>query len=194
MEEHQIHFGRKFYKDKQKGYWISTDYPRIRAHQWVWINYHGKIPKGYHIHHKDDDKSNNLIQNLELLERSAHHKLHLNCPKRKEKCRQQAEKIRPLTKKWHASTEGKAWHKLHALKHNFGNWELKDYICQVCGKDYQSKLIAKERSKFCSNNCKSEARRRSSIDIIDYPCERCGILFKKDKYAKRKYCKPKCKT
>lgn len=30
--EHQIIFGRKFYKDKVKGYWISTDYPRIRAH------------------------------------------------------------------------------------------------------------------------------------------------------------------
>ena len=71
MSTHQEHFGRKFYLDKSTGYWISTDYskqrPRVRAHQWVWINHYSIIPKGYHIHHRNDDKSDNRIENLRIL-------------------------------------------------------------------------------------------------------------------------------
>lgn len=106
MIDHQIHFERKFYQDKKTGYWISTDHPRIRAHQWIWIKIHGVIPKGYHIHHKNENKSDNRIENLELIERSRHMSHHMSQPERKEKSRKNLEKIRFKASAWHKSEEG----------------------------------------------------------------------------------------
>ena len=46
-------------------------------HHLVWENhYNKKVPKGYHIHHKDENKTNNDINNLQLISASEHAKLH----------------------------------------------------------------------------------------------------------------------
>jgi len=53
----------------------SINYPHMRhkgrqcyAHIIIWQNYHRRIvPKGYEIHHKDGNRLNNSITNLELL-------------------------------------------------------------------------------------------------------------------------------
>ncbi len=186
MVNHQIHFERKFYKDKKYGYWISTDYPRIRAHRWVWISIHGLIPKGYEIHHKNEDKSDNRIENLELIHKSRHLSHHMMDPKKKERAREHASRIRPMTKAWHASEEGRASHRLQALKSNFGNWGPFKYTCQICSKEYESKKIS--NTKFCSNACKSAFRRKSGLDNITRKCEYCQGEFITDKYQKIRFC------
>lgn len=48
----------------------------IKAHRVIWEQYHGKIPKGYIIHHKDENKLNNDISNLQLVTRAQHSKIH----------------------------------------------------------------------------------------------------------------------
>lgn len=191
MSTHQIHFSRKFYQDKHTGYWISTDYPRIRAHQWVWVKVHGPIPKGYHIHHKDDNKSNNVICNLELIEKSRHLKHHLNDPRRIEIAKRVCDQIRPLTKEWHRSEEGKAWHRYHAAKIRFGNNIPHEETCQNCAKKYQTKKIG--RNKFCSNNCRSQARRNSGVDDIEGNCVVCYKKFTYNKYQTKTTCGIKCR-
>lgn len=191
MVDHQEHFGRLFYKDLKTGYWISTDYPRIRAHQWVWINIHGKIPKGLHIHHKDENKSNNSIDNLSILDPSQHQALHYKLnPLKREKARKWINEIRPLASKWHGSEEGIAWHKYHAAKERFGKWKPTKYICQQCSKEYKS--TKRSRCRFCSNNCKSEWRRKSGIDDIYKMCPSCEKEFKSNKYEKITFCSRKC--
>jgi hypothetical protein len=185
----QSHFNREFYQDNKKGYWISIDYPRIRAHRWVWINNHGNIPKGYHIHHKDKDKSNNDISNLELIEASKHLRDHMTLERRK-KASEWAAKIRPLTKKWHNSEEGIAWHKYHALKFNFGKWDFKNINCKVCKINFTPKTHHQE---FCSNNCKSQWRRLSGLDDIKRICEGCKNEFTANKYTKTRFCTKKCR-
>ena len=48
-------------------------------HRLVWEKHHGKrVPKGYHIHHKDKNKTNNDISNLQLISASEHIKLHMS--------------------------------------------------------------------------------------------------------------------
>lgn len=44
-----------------------------------------KIPDGYSVHHKDSNKANNDIENLECVKLSAHAKLH-NTPEKIKKC------------------------------------------------------------------------------------------------------------
>jgi hypothetical protein len=193
MITHQIHFGRKFYQDKKTGYWMSTDYgkgnPRMRAHQWVWINHHGMIPKGLHIHHIDGDKSNNDISNLQILNVITHVYKHMNTERRK-KSAERCDKIRHLTKAWHSSEEGKAWHAYHALKCKFGKWEPREHECLVCKSKFQS--TKRSRTKFCSNLCKSQFRRNNKTDHIEKICVSCGNLFQANKYSKVKNCSRKC--
>ena len=69
-------------------------------------NERGKVPAGHHIHHVNGDKSNNNIENLQVLSAKEHCRLHMT-PERLEKSRAHAERIRPLTKKWHSSSEAK---------------------------------------------------------------------------------------
>lgn len=45
---------------------------RVRVHRKVWYDAYGPIPKGYVIHHKDGDVTNNDLANLELLSRKGH--------------------------------------------------------------------------------------------------------------------------
>jgi hypothetical protein len=197
MSSYQEHFGKKFYQDKKKGYWISTTTnPRIRAHQWVWINNHGKPPKGTHIHHRDENKSNNCIENLELIHGKKHIKHHMNKrmldPNNKKKAQQHCENIRGLTKQWHQSEEGKAWHKFHAIRTKFGNGEYYKYKCQECENEYESKLIAEGRTKFCSNACKSKWRRKEKLDDVDKICPICKNIYRSNKYSKVKTCSRIC--
>lgn len=192
MKEYREYCGREFFKDKQTGYWLSRTSPRIRAHRWVWEYHYGEIPKGYHIHHIDDNKSNNEIKNLLMLTAYAHLKHHAKDPIKVQRMREMAEKYRPLTKEWHASEEGKTWHKLHALKNKFGNGPEFDYQCQQCNEKYKSKLIAEGRTRFCSNGCKSKWRRIAGLDDILIGCENCGTEFKKNKYAKTRFCGKSC--
>ena len=45
----------------------------------IWENHHGKIPLGMQIHHKDFDKANNKISNLQLVTPLEHKRLHSGC-------------------------------------------------------------------------------------------------------------------
>lgn len=188
--QYQEHFGKKFYLDKKTGYWISTTCPKIRAHVWVWENNYGKRPEGFHVHHLDENKSNNSIENLRLITIFEHLSFHGLKPDNRKRAAIWLNGIRHLTKEWHSSNEGKEWHRKHAKEMNFGKWEANKYICERCGKYFESKKRSK--TKFCSNACKSANRRDSGIDDIEKSCIKCSKLFKVNKYAKKKFCSRSC--
>lgn len=48
----------------------------ILAHRMIWEKYHGKIIKGFIVHHNDGNKLNNDISNLKLITRVDHAKIH----------------------------------------------------------------------------------------------------------------------
>lgn len=188
--EHQLHFGKKFYLDRKKGYWISTTCPRIRAHVWVWSKHFGEVPKGFHIHHKDGDKSNNFIDNLELMNQFDHLSLHSSKPENRKRSSEHCDRIRLLTKEWHRSQEGREWHRLHAIRCNFGKNENKEMICENCGINYFTTKLSNTR--FCSNKCKSSSRRASGIDDVKRTCIICLKEFFNNKYSKGETCGRKC--
>ncbi|NET72104.1 MAG: HNH endonuclease [Sphaerospermopsis sp. SIO1G2] len=165
-----------------------------RLHRVVWIANHGNIPADKEIHHKDHDRTNNQIENLELLSGSDHARHHalLQCP---EKWQKSLAKARESAKAWHKSEEGKAWHVAHgkavAAKQLSGPGKVK--TCQHCGAEYVVKLNV-ANSKYCSNNCKSAARRAMKKDNVEMPCLVCGTLFLTNKYEPRGACSKECRA
>ena len=68
--------GTKVWTDK-KGYptvWRNGKSKKV--HVLEWEKRYGVKPSGYEIHHKDEDKSNWDIKNLELLTNSEHQRIH----------------------------------------------------------------------------------------------------------------------
>lgn len=142
----QIHFGIKFYKQTY-GYYVSrTKEHALLAHRWVWENHNGPIPEGMDIHHKDADKSNNEITNLEMLSRSDHRKEHWNDENLRPVCEEQLNKVRPI--EWLKSEEGKKAVSEKG-KEVWKNREFHTILCEQCGTEKQFKRWA----RFCSKTC-----------------------------------------
>jgi hypothetical protein len=59
---------------RNTGYYSLTTDKRCLMHRYVWENINGKIPFGFDIHHINNDKSDNRIENLECLPKSEHTK------------------------------------------------------------------------------------------------------------------------
>lgn len=160
---------------------------RYYLHREVWKLHNGPIPRKHHIHHKDGNCQNNDISNLECLTPKEHMEHH---PTEWNGMREHLASIRPLTKEWHASEEGIAKHReIGALAYK--NFEPVDKQCEHCGKSFQTKKLG-HLDKYCSNPCKSAARRASGVDNVECVCGFCGSVFAANKYSVPKTCSRAC--
>lgn len=192
VEKFQMFNGYKFTRDDKTGYYLNSTI-RMRMHRYVWEYYHGKIPKGYHIHHIDGDKANNDISNLRLLTASEHEKLHgskLTEEQRENRRRNLAEKARPKANEWHKSEDGREWHRRHYEKMKESIHKKREFVCEQCGKKFEATINGQNR--FCSNACKSAWRRASGIDDVKRDCEVCGKEFVTNRYSKTRTCCRRC--
>lgn len=163
-KDNQFFNGYKFYKRSDNFYWYSTipiEGKRRYMHKLVWSFYNGEIPKGYEIHHKDLDRDNNDISNLELLTIQEHKKLHSELNKLNEetvkKWKGNIKLAIEKAKEWHKSEEGINWHKTHAKNTNLGHLTFGERECEICSKKYVAK---RKCQKYCSNNCRAKALRQ----------------------------------
>lgn len=163
-----------------------------RLHVAVWKYHKGDIPKGYHIHHKDGDRSNNDIDNLELKQGRIHLSEHGSAPERESYNHQHIEDMRVLASRWHGSDNGRQWHSEQGMR----NWEKRKertYVCNYCGNEYRTKRIyAKNENSFCGNRCKSAYRRKSGLDDETRICQQCGREYTVNKYSKAICCSREC--
>ena len=139
----------------------------------VWVFHNGKIPKGMHIHHIDEDRTNNNISNLEIITPAQHLKRHMT-PERREKQKEWINKIRPLSKEWHSSEEGVKWHKKNGKK----SWVGRKFLEKECPHCHESFRTRDYRSvaRFCGQNCKAKSARRIKLGLaIDFPPLPVGV-------------------
>ena len=54
----------------------AREYVRNLEHRRIWVSHYGTIPEGYVVHHKNGDKKDNRIENLQCVSIKEHGKLH----------------------------------------------------------------------------------------------------------------------
>lgn len=187
----------KYVRDDKTGYYLCHDAggTGTRLHRDVWCFYNGDIPKGYSIHHIDHNKSNNEINNLQMLSNSEHIKLHgaeLTDEQRKNKIKNLEDRVRPKAIEWHKSEDGRKWHS-EMQKKTMSKREPITYTCDNCGHKFQTiRYYGENENKFCSNACKSAYRRKLGVDNEERVCEYCGKTYIVGKYLKRRFCSREC--
>lgn len=134
---------------------------RLALHQYIWIKHNGVIPKGYDIHHIDEDKTNNDISNLRLMTRKEHRSLHMkkmcslglvNTPEQIAGAKIRLASYREKAALWHKSKEGRLWHSEH-MKKQKKMFIGRKAICDYCGKEFTTDS---NRARFCCACCKSK--------------------------------------
>jgi len=157
--------GHRFVKDAKRGYYLSSkciDGRRRHLHRYVWELYNGPVPGGYEVHHKDENKDNNDIGNLEPLPKNRHTKHHMvkiMAEQYKERRERFIETAHPEAKKWHRSKEGRDWHQQHfALSLGKSITERIEKTCTVCDSKYSVTASRAGVSRFCSKKCKAQKR------------------------------------
>jgi hypothetical protein len=155
----------QYFRDQRYGLWPSKKYfskGGSRLHRDVWADAFGKIPPGCHIHHRDNDRSNNMLWNLECMPASAHlsESWKRGCGKRAPG-EHFTDNARKRSAEWHSSEVGRLWHKRNAVDSGFGKnpkRELRD--CEYCRKPYMG-LVRKRLTaqKYCTEACKAASYR-----------------------------------
>lgn len=147
-------------------------------HQEIWKQAHGPIPAGHHVHHLDEDPLNNDLDNLAVIDGRKHLSEH-------GLARAARGELGPLpphalakAAEWHRSPEGLAWHSEHG-KNTWLSRETISATCEQCDTTYESFRPV----RFCSNACRSAARRASGVDNVALVCPVCGVGFTVNRYA-----------
>lgn len=130
-----------------------------RLHRAVWEHYNGDVPTGHHVHHVDGNRSNNDIDNLELIIGKAHLERHARTEERRENGRRAIRLAIEKAPEWHRSEEGKEWHSKHA-KETWAKHKERERICTGCGEIYMSRDLGHKGNHFCHQNCKARYYRR----------------------------------
>jgi hypothetical protein len=147
----------------------------------------------FHIHHIDNNTHNNSIENLSLVEASAHLKAHqvewkldvLITSKRKDGLK----KARELAKEWHKSDEGRDWHSANSIE-AWKNKKTDSVVCKNCGASFETYFPT--RAKFCCVNCHHQYKDRSKAYFEDRKCQYCGKNYETRRSSKAKTCSMKC--
>ncbi len=157
----------------ENGYYVFGKNNRL--HRIVWESQFGPIAKGFDIHHKDGNKLNNTIENLECISHTEHLSIHMKANKK--------------LHDWHKTDEGRKFlgNKSKELWKNRPTHSLK---CENCGIDFQAKQI--DRAKYCDNKCEQAARRERGDDLVDRQCVICNKTFSINKYYKTLTCGYAC--
>lgn len=168
--------------------------PPVALHRQMWIDAHGPIPKGFIVHHKDNDQLHNELDNFELLSSSAHSRMHGRQPERADQARRDVVRhAMPKAREWHGSAEGREWHR----ENGRACWSeaqrskmLRTKKCESCGEDFET---YRNFGRFCSGRCGQRAAAKERRYWTDKRlCAYCGNEFLANRLTKTRFCGKRC--
>lgn len=146
------------------GRYVSRDLPeggREYLHRKVWETHRGPIPDGWHVHHENEDRTDNRLTNLRLKPGPEHLSEHMTPDRRAEAARLVVEHAMPAARAWHGSEEGRAWH-TEAGKRSWAGRPWRPVTCEECGGKFKTRNApSKPDPRWCHLNCKMRAYRRT---------------------------------
>lgn len=151
-------------------------------HVKVWEAAHGPVPEGYLVHHKDHDKSNNSLENLELLTHKQHFREHeaergpdwhskggkASIEKRRQNpvvnvCEHCSEEFSTI---WPARFCADRCRDLHFREHPDESRQYAELVCGYCGEKFYRKVTKKRTPRFCSTLCRNGGARGQSLRSV----------------------------
>jgi len=185
MNETIIFNGHKYTCTKGQRYYRLSDRSKAESllHRAIWIYHKGDILEGHHIHHKDANRLNNDIDNLECLEQSIHHKI-----KWQEKRKEMLEAI--------LSNRGEPYkrsikHKQETSKRNSKYWKESlpsEIQCPDC-----KKMFVTKQPKLALRCRPCQKKKHYSDSQEQRNCELCRNPFMVYKYSHTTTCSMKCR-
>lgn len=143
-------------------------------HRDVWQYYIGEIPTGYEIHHVDENKANNTIDNLQCLTKKQHSKIH------HEKM-PVAEYVCEVCGKTYVTSifaRSNRFCSKHCRNHAEAKRGGEEKICAYCGKNFIAFRGA--TGDCCSHSCASKLQHKEKPRqkiFIEKTCPICGKVF-----------------
>lgn len=136
--------GIRYYLDNDGYYKASRCHGRGLLHRAIWSAVNGRsIPDGWHVHHKDHDRSNNDQSNLVAMSGSAHQRYHKGEQPTGAALDTFEERSRKRTDEWTRK-------------------EYLDYTCRECGEPYKSR--SNKPTHYCSRKCCDKAMGRRRVE------------------------------
>lgn len=157
--------GRRWYQNARDGYFRNRSGKLL--HRAVWTHERGLIPPGWQVHHKDENRANNAIENLEAMPPSQHQQQH-------------------EPRGW------VGWDTSRRRANSVAAWDRRTperVVCEQCSKTFSTTGM---RSRFCSHNCRSTHRRASGVDNEDRKCIQCSSPFTVNRYKQATSCSRLC--
>ena len=185
--------GKGWTKQASGYYQCTTQAVKPRwLHQYKYQKEVGAQPKGMAVHHKDLDKDNNDISNLELMDKIAHSSMHSRMYfDDKDNYAKQLEHLNRVRPDHVWPTDPVKWEEhRQALKAGMARMKKVTRECAYCGDEYE--VLPSGKSKFCSNKCKSAMRRKLRLDDVERICIICGNSYFTNKYSKSLTCSRSC--
>lgn len=158
-----------------------------RLHRAVYAYHNGQVPQGMAVHHIDEDRSNNTIENLAIMpmgEHTTHHHTGLTSSMPIAALEAAAE--------WHRSSEGIEWHKAQYQRTKHKLHVKKLITCLMCHAEVE--VTDTGSNKFCSLKCSTKHRRLSGVDDEIRACENCKSPFTVNRYKANRFCCRACSS
>jgi hypothetical protein len=184
--------GRTYWLPTTNKRYYTADFPRVNGkrvkkqlHHAIWESHNKQtIPKGFVIHHKDHDYTNNSPDNLELMSKSEHARMHtlarLSDPEQRKLMIQALHDNREKAAAWHSTDAGKA-HSKNLLE---AFWNAREQVteeCQHCGQPFLTYFPT--RALYCSNKCNQAYKAASGYyKTAEATCAYCKKMFIANKH------------
>lgn len=158
-------------------------------HRAVWKHAHGPIPDGFDVHHKDGNKADCGLDNLELQSKLEHGRMH-GLERDKAELRALLEAARPLAA---AANRALAGSEAAADRSRRGmlSRPMERLTCVQCRRPYEVRAGSVRRG-FCGQACQQAARRASGVDNEGRVCEQCLVRFIVNKHSAKRFCGRRC--